>query len=127
MHLCLQAEAAGTCVSGAWEEGCPPVSPLGVPVSHICAQLASGMPAKFASCLWSHVPVPSAARSTLAKHSSPLRHEEQVESSKSPTVSPLGHVGGLALQLPSCCHGLGAPAWSLIADGDTGPSAREKG
>lgn len=32
----------------------------------------------------------------------------------------------LGLQLASCCHGLGAPAWSLISDGDTGPSAREK-
>lgn len=71
--------------------------------------------------------MPSAVRSTLAKCSSPLRHEEQVESSRSPKVSPLGHVGGLALQLPSCCHGLGAPAWSPIADGDPGPSAREKG
>lgn len=49
-----------------------------------------------------------------------------MESSRSPTASPLGHVGGLALQLPRCCHGLGAPAWSLIPDGDAGPSAREK-
>lgn len=56
----------GTCVSGGCEEGCPPVSGPGVSVSHICAQLASGTLAKFASFLCRRVPVPRAVHSTLA-------------------------------------------------------------
>lgn len=129
MHLCPQAEAAGSCVSGGWEEGCPPLLHLGVPVSHIRAQPALGMPAKFASCLCSH---PLCKLLLLnAAHLQGMRSRWKAPSlqqllwdtlenqfSSYPTVVT-------ALQM--ACLALERPAWFLIADGDSGLSAREKG
>lgn len=50
-----------------------------------------------------------------------------MESPRSSTPSPLGLVGGSALQLPRCFHGLEAPPQSLNHDASTRPFMTEKG
>lgn len=127
---CLQAGAAGTCLSRSWEEDCLPVShPMGRCESHLhvacLGQAGQGL--SHASLFVHLCQLLCKLLLLTTAYFWGERSRQQVESPRSPTASPLGLVGGSALQLPRCFHGLEAPPQSLIHYANTRPSMTEKG